>query len=385
MSFIKNLDEFLSEAKAAKVIDSKTQDKLRDFAQKRESKSGMGMFLNIVGFFGGLAIILGLILVISHNWSQISSVIKITVYVATLIGLYFSAIRLAQNHSRLSEVIYFITAGYVLAGIGLIAQIYHLSSTNGTAFLVWFVLILPLALILRNKWIGVMAMFAFYLWVQINAGDRILNGNIKNAVIYFTTMASSMILFPRVMKQVNNCFDHVRIFGVILLLPAILALGFIHEMPLYTTTDLNINPITSAILIFNMLVLGYMLIASKETGIYQRSVAFLLLVINLLPFLISGMSAPLIAIFYWIVWFYFGGILIYQGAAEENKSMINYGTWCVMIGIIIRFIDLVGTMLFTGAMFILFGAILIGVAYVGEKYRKNLINKINSAHVKQKK
>ena len=55
-----------------------------------------------------------------------------------------------------------------------------------------------------------------------------------------------------------------------------------------------------------------------------------------------------------------------------------------MIGLIARFIDLVGTMLFTGSMFILFGIVLIAVAYVGEKYRKLLINNIFRNHVTQK-
>jgi uncharacterized membrane protein len=66
---------------------------------------------------------------------------------------------------------------------------------------------------------------------------------------------------------------------------------------------------------------------------------------------------------------------------QEDKSLINLGSWCVMIGIITRFIDIVGSMLFTGGMFILFGIILITVAVLGEKYRKYLIKKISGKYV----
>ena len=52
--------------------------------------------------------------------------------------------------------------------------------------------------------------------------------------------------------------------------------------------------------------------------------------------------------------------------------------------VIARFIDLVGTMLFTGSMFILFGLTLIAVAFGAEKYRKGLINKIFPHHAIQK-
>jgi uncharacterized membrane protein len=70
------------------------------------------------------------------------------------------------------------------------------------------------------------------------------------------------------------------------------------------------------------------------------------------------------------------GLMIYRGEIEKNKTMINVGIWCIMIGIIARFVDLIGTMLFTGSMFILFGTVLILIAFLAEKYRKNLINKI---------
>ena len=76
--------------------------------------------------------------------------------------------------------------------------------------------------------------------------------------------------------------------------------------------------------------------------------------------------------------------MIYRGEIEKNKTLINIGTWCVIIGLIARFVDLVETMLFTGSMFILFGIVLILTAYVGEKYRKNLINKVLKNQVIQK-
>ena len=67
----------------------------------------------------------------------------------------------------------------------------------------------------------------------------------------------------------------------------------------------------------------------------------------------------------------------------KNKTLINVGTWCFMIGIMGRFFDLVGTMLFTGSIFILFGVVLILIAYIGEKYRKNLIKKVFKNYVIQ--
>ena len=111
---------------------------------------------------------------------------------------------------------------------------------------------------------------------------------------------------------------------------------------------------------------------------------FMIAILNLIPLFIFIDQRLLISATYWIIWFLSCGLMIYRGEIEKNKTMINVGTWCVIIGLIARFIDLVETMLFTGSMFILFGIVLILIAYIGEKYRKNLIKKVFKNHVIQK-
>ena len=107
---------------------------------------------------------------------------------------------------------------------------------------------------------------------------------------------------------------------------------------------------------------------------------FTIILLNVIS-LLAFTNQILTSILYSFVWFVGFGAMIYRGEMERSKTMINIGTWCIMIGLIARFFDYFRTMLFTGSMFILFGVVLILIAYLGEKYRKNLINKIFKNHV----
>ena len=142
MSSNKKISSFINEASKAKIIDKSTKIKLQKFAEKYDYKSILS-FLKIIGFCGAISIILGLILLIGENWDEIPNIVKFCSYISSIIGLYVSAFLLQNNYEKISQIIYFIIAGLMIAGIGLIAQIFHLTSENGEAFLSLFLLTIP--------------------------------------------------------------------------------------------------------------------------------------------------------------------------------------------------------------------------------------------------
>ncbi len=386
MSFTKKINIFLDDALSQGVVDSAAKQKLQAFAENYERKS-VASFLNIVSLFGGIAIILGTILIVSHNWHQIPNLIKILTYILILAGFHISAYMLRETHPKISRIIYFIAAGYVLAGIGLVAQIYHLSSKNGEAYLMWFFMILPMALLLRDGWIGVMSLLGFYLWVNINANLN-FHTNWQSQVMFITSTFSSMILLPRTFNRLSDSFDHAKLVGYISLGLMTLVMGFTHEIFSKDSGGITLHPITITIIAFNTICLAITLTKNLHTKTKLPDILqmpeLIILALSIIPLITYMDQKILISILYWIVWFCGGGAMIYKGEMERSRGLINAGIWSVMIGLIARFVDLVGTMLFTGSMFILFGIILIAIAFVGEKYRKRLINNVFRSHVTQK-
>jgi len=390
MSFVKKINLFLDKALSNGILDQNTKEKLQNFAVNYERKS-ISSFANSIIFFGGFAIILGITLVISSNWDKISNFTKISSYIALLIGFHISAYLLRTISPKISQIIYYIIAGYILAGIGLIAQIYNLSSKNGEAYLMWFFMIMPMSILLRDNRIGAMAMMGLYFWIIINANINFYNSeyNWQSQIIFITTICTNMILIPRISDNLKNSFEQIGFIGYFFLGITIFSMGFAHDiLPKEKMSSILLHPITIVIIVLNVIFLTNNFIKNfrkrkKLADIFQLP-EFIIAILNLIPLFIFVDHKLLISISYWIIWFLSCGLMIYRGEIEKNKTLINIGTWCVIIGLIARFVDLVETMLFTGSMFILFGIVLILIAYVGEKYRKNLINKVFKNHVIQK-
>lgn len=390
MSFVKKINLFLDKALSNGILDQNTKEKLQNFAVNYERKS-ISSFANSIIFFGGFAIILGIILVISSNWDKISNFTKISSYIALLIGFHISAYQLRTISPKISQIIYYIIAGYILAGIGLIAQIYNLSSKNGEAYLMWFFMIIPMSILLRDNRIGVMAMMGLYFWIIINANINFYNSeyNWQSQIIFITTICTNMILIPRISDNLKNSFNQIGFIGYFFLGITIFSMGFAHDiLPKEKMSSILLHPITIVIIVLNVICLTNNFIKNfrkrkKLADIFQLP-EFIIAILNLIPLFIFVDHKLLISISYWIIWFLSCVLMIYRGEIEKNKTLINIGTWCFIIGLIARFVDLVETMLFTGSMFILFGIVLILIAYVGEKYRKNLINKVFKNHVIQK-
>ena len=390
MSFVKKINLFLDKALSNGILDQNTKEKLQNFAVNYERKS-ISSFANSIISFGGFAIILGITLVISSNWDKISNFTKISSYIALLIGFHISAYLLRTISPKISQIIYYIIAGYILAGIGLIAQIYNLSSKNGEAYLMWFFMIIPMSILLRDNRIGVMAMMGLYFWIIINANINFYNSeyNWQSQIIFITTIFTNMVLIPRISDNLKNSFEQIGFIGYLFLGITTFSMGFAHDiLPKEKMSSILLHPITIVIIVLNVIFLTNNFIKNfrerkKLVDIFQLP-EFIIAILNLIPLFIFVDHKLLISISYWIIWFLSCGLMIYRGEIEKNKTLINIGTWCVIIGLIARFVDLVETMLFTGSMFILFGIVLILIAYVGEKYRKNLINKVFKNHVIQK-
>lgn len=385
MSFLKKLDSFLLQAKEKKVINSQIYRDLQEFATKSNSKSSVNTFINIIGFIGALAIVGGIILIISHNWWKIPNIIKILTYISVLIFIHIGGILTRETYSKISSLLHFIGAGYVLAGIGLVAQIYNLSSTDGRAFLLWFIMILPIAFILKHKRVGVMSIFSFYLWVNIFLEHHGYYKEFINAVFYFGIFATNLVVIPKLLNSFNDCFAHIKAIGAIAIGTIISLMGFSHEITIgHNDLEILFHPIITFILIFNFIALFYFIIKDqrkKSVFGFNTVLSLLLIITILLPLFIGKENLMVISIIYWILHFLFGSFFIYYGGLQVNTMHINSGVWYIVIGIILRFIDIVGTMLFTGTIFILFGAILLTIAFLAEKFRKKLIIKIQESNV----
>jgi len=383
MSFTKKLNQFLDRATENQIINKETAQQLNLFASQENGRATIGLITTIFGLIGGLTILLGLILLISSNWYQISKPIKIGGFLCLLPLSHFLAIKLQNKFPKTSHIFHLLGASFVIAGIGLVAQIYNLSSKDGATFLMWFVLIFPLAFILQSQWIATLSIATFYTWVNIYLSYHDAFTNFNTLFIAQTIFSINLICIPLLLKSPQYCFKYVRVCGVLFLAIILAVAGFVHMSGLAREiVQYNFHPIVLIALAFNVVAITYLVINSQVTQSKYEIYGLLLLALTIFVALFATNNSYLLSFLAWVLWFAFGFWFIFYGNFIADKSYINLGTWGLALGVILRFIDIFGGMLLNSFGFIVCGLTLILIAFITEKYRSKLTNHLNQKNAK---
>lgn len=400
-SFNKELAAFLSCAESDKIIDSATGVKLNDYAQNKvenhHKSKGMLNLSSAIGGLGAFALLLGIVLVISSHWHEIPDIVKITIALFLMGGSHFAGLKFAKKGYKASaSSCHFLGAGLFLANIGLIAQMFNLQSTHGTSYLLWTLMILPLAILLRSTSIGILALTGFLLW-----GNTYLFAIEEGLSILFFTPSVALLgyalslYYKEKEPRLSSPFKYLSAAVVIL---GSYGTGFIHLAghSLYEKVY-EFHPSILIPLAFIALTLALIFkiqkTASKTAryelgGLFCAVLTMVLLYVSVVTPLFSNLYFTrfafghdmkvyfwplLISISSWVTFFTFSLYMTLQGALTHRNKLLNLGVFLIGIGIFTRFIDLVGSMLDSGFVFIICGLFLLCMGYGLESWRSQLI------------
>ena len=137
----------------AGVITPETAQRINDYY---DSKSGspQGRLVIVFGIFGALLVGLGIILILAHNWDDLSRMTKtIIAFLPLIIGQAFCAYTLVRQ--RKSVAWREAAASFLIIAIGacisLISQIYHIEGSLGSFLLTWILLSLPVIYVMQSS------------------------------------------------------------------------------------------------------------------------------------------------------------------------------------------------------------------------------------------
>jgi len=80
----------------------------------------------------------------------------------------------------------------------------------------------------------------------------------------------------------------------------------------------------------------------------------------------------------WVVWFLLALWLVVYGALSRQRGFVNTGVLAFGLGIVTRFIDLIGGLADTGTLFVLGGVVLLGTAWAMERWRRSVVARIEA-------
>ncbi|HEX5051884.1 MAG TPA: DUF2157 domain-containing protein [Planctomycetota bacterium] len=407
-SFLKRLDGLLESAATAGLLDAQTRASLRSLAQEQEKGRGVLSLAAVLGWLGSAVAALGVILLVSANWSTIPDAVKLGGLLCLLAAAHGTALWIRFSGSdlhRTAEALHFLGAGLFLAGIGLVAQIYHLDDHPPNGVLLWLVAILPLAVLLRSPAISLLVIFAALLWGHME-GDH--GGSpICMARYSFTShlmleigMGAALVGFSPLLRD-----SEPRIARLMRGLGALLLFGSLYLLTFFRHFS-ELEQGGSAVLPVGFLVLGAAGLATGGRRLAPESIWFRnrLIVLLATALLVSAgalavdlgvlprgermkffnfgwdrtfdVAAWSFSILAWFLWFLFALWCVGFGGMSRRKGYLNTGVLAVGLGVVTLFFDLIGSLATTGTIFLLGGLVLLGTGWGMERWRRSIVRRM---------
>jgi uncharacterized membrane protein len=329
----------------SKVLTSEKSKEIKDLYQEEKRLS----FTVTLLYVGSILIGAGILSFVASNWAEMGKLFKFLFIIGLYIGSILTGYLLEKNFPKTSRSFYYLGVIIFGAGIFLIGQMFHLGGDFQYAFYWWSLGIMPLAWILKDKWILLAA--AVFMAIYIGDGAFINGGDMINFWV---------ILWIVAIYVLNDQIGFSRITGFVL---GILQLQFVWTVLTHLTNGLFEDQYIYGLV---YLAIGIVLIflQGKIRDVYvllghlvHCGAALLLSFEDTWPIDMDWAYIP-----FSILYLLFVLYLIKKG------SLLNIIVLCVMI---FRFyIDLSLEFMDKSIVFIIGGLILLGFGFYFEKQRK---------------
>jgi uncharacterized membrane protein len=187
--FIQWLYGELPELQARGILDAGAAQRLREHYGEVRTRSGRSVATVIFSVLGAVLVGAGIILLLAHNWQELSRPLRCVVALAPLA---LSQALLLWRFSRGGDSVAWreglgasITMA-VGASIALVGQTYHISGDTGDFLLTWALLVLPVLYVTRSAFAC-----AFY-WVLINAWAGYEQFHAGQAALFWALLGASL-------------------------------------------------------------------------------------------------------------------------------------------------------------------------------------------------
>ena len=348
-------------------------------------------FLQVILIAGAILLALGIILIVAHNWNTIHPWVKLCGLFALLAGSHYSGWRLrfgTPSLPRLGEALLVLASLLFLAGIGLVSQIYHLDERPPNGLLLWWIGIAAMPWLAQSNTLQRLSTASFIAWLGMEsaatdswiylgnslwsyAGAAILLG----AALFFA--GQWMRVWPLVWSG-----KVVEALGLLLFAAGAYLLGFIRQARLFPAEHLVKPWLPIALLVALVVLCGCSLrrvgkgLGGSALLLSMAAMALVALVVTLAPETFHGIVRRwdlFVAVLLWLLQIAFALCLVWAGVLVERPGWVNFGAFLFALQVVTRYVDLFTSMLDTGLLFVIGGVVLLGVGYLTERKRRQLL------------
>jgi len=409
----KQLLKALPELVRANVISAETAQRITAYYDDQPNPS-TNRLLVVFGVLGGLLVGMGIVLIVAHNWDELSKTLKLTMgLLPLLIGQAVCGyLVITNNPSRAwREGCGAFLCFAIALSISIVAQVYNIEGNFPRFLMVWMLLTLPAAYVLRSS-VTAMLFIIGTTWYACQLGyfeysfrdqqpwkywpmlvlilpfvytEFIMKG-VKNNFYYFiswllvlsltvclgtfedhddeTLMVAYMSLFSAfvIVSQIKvfetnrvltNAFLVAGSLGIMVLL-LVLSFDWYWD-ELYQSEQMRGIEFYMS-LAFSVIAGWLLVVLLRERSIQQinlKSLAFLLFI----GLFVLGATSPAVAqLLVNLVVLVFAIYTIRDGAMKNHLGILNYGLIIITALIVCRFFDTDFSFVVRGLLFIAVGA-----------------------------
>ena len=319
-------------------------------------------------FIGVFAIACGICALVGAHWKEISDAVKIggffTISAAIGAGLAF----IKDKKPLVYEAGLFLYALLFFAGIGLVAQIYHLKSDTYKAFLFWSGLAFPLLFITRKTLLGYIWFPVFYFSIMSSPLGReisrfIFKSDVPYSMISFFFFALFLLFYPWKEKKCTQPIAQPALFYSVcgFIIPLLFPVrSFLRYRRRYEEYDLAVAHVETVFILLAVLIgaaVWFLLPYGKNE---KKAVLAAVVSYVIFSFMPAFFLAPLCLLL----------VLSLTAFHLNSKHLFNVLTAAIAIQILVTYFDVFHSLMATGFGLISSGVVIILVAVLWNRIRQ---------------
>lgn len=384
----KVLDRHLAVWRGAGLVAPELEARLRASSEPLLAREGIAWTRWALALLGGGLVLAGLILIVAENWELIPRWGKLAGWAVLQVGFLFAAHESGRRFDRpfLSEAFTLLAGGWVLAGIALVSQIFHLNSRPANGLWFWLLLILPAAWLLPRMATAVVAFVALVAALIAEVGDAgswLANRQEESPWIWLGVPLLAIFAVSWLPRPATWLRGWLGAWVFVASQTFLLVFGATQNAD---ENDLGRGWIVAAAGLLAALVWPARTLppAWSETG------ARILLVLSLLPWAFLGKEydgvVPLDVFAVgvaWVVQILAALLLIRLATRSGSVLWVNLGFLALAAGILTRYFDLFGDYLEGGAALAVTGILVLVVLAFLERARRRTLRDSPASQVAQ--
>jgi uncharacterized membrane protein len=373
---LKVLDKHFARWREAGLVSAELEAQLRAASRDLSRRSAGTAVRVALACLGGGLLLAGLTLIVAENWQALPRGLKLVGWAALQLTLLLGSDRLARvpGQRALSGALTLVAGGWVLAGIALVSQIYHLDSRPPNGIWLWLALVLPGAWLLERGSAAAVVFVALLtgLFMEAFEKDSWMHATHPDGPwlwLGLPALAGGIVSWlPRpavLLKRLQGAW----VFGASMFF--LLVLGAAQELdssslgPAWIPAGLGVaallalplrllpwDPTTSRLFVAGSLVPWVLMGAQYDAG-------------RLPDRLGVGLS--------WVLQLALAVLVIRAGARGGAESWVNLGYMALLAGIVTRYFDFFGDYLEGGAALALTGVLLLGALWLLARSRRRTL------------